>query len=82
MLIGAELGRRSYRVPVSVRQKIDQLISDSIDEVEDHPPGSPEPGKEMAPDFAVEVRELAAQVRELTTQVATLTTIIKRLRED
>jgi hypothetical protein len=66
---------------MSVRQKIDQLISDSIDELESHAYEPPEP--DMAPtDFTLEIQELAAQVRELTTQVATLTTIIRRLRQE
>jgi hypothetical protein len=68
---------------MSVRQKIEQLISDSIDELEGHPPESSEPDSQMVPtDFTLQVQELAAQVRELTTQVATLTAIIKRLREE
>lgn len=77
------MGSGPYRVPMSVRQKIDQLISDSIDGLESHPHEPSEPGSQMAPaDFTLGVQELAAQVRELTTQVATLTTIIKRLREE
>ena len=68
---------------MSVRQKIDQLISDSIDELESHAHEPPEPDAQMAPtDFTLEIQELAAQVRELTTQVATLTTIIRRLRQE
>ena len=68
---------------MSVRQKIDQLISESIDELERHPQEPSEPDSQMPPtDFTFEVQELAAQVRELTTQVATLTTIIRRLRQE
>jgi hypothetical protein len=68
---------------MSVRQKIDQLISDSIDEIECHPQKPSEPDSQMLPaDFTLEIQELATQVRELTTQVATLTTIIKRLRQE
>jgi hypothetical protein len=68
---------------MSVRQKIDQLISDSIDELESHPHEPSEPDSQMTPaDFPLEVQQLAAQVRELTTQVAMLTTIIRRLREE
>jgi hypothetical protein len=68
---------------MSVRQKIDKLISDSIDELEGHPPEPSAPDSQMAPtDITLEVRELSAQVRELTTQVATLTAIIRRLREE
>jgi hypothetical protein len=68
---------------MSVRQKIDQLISDSIGELEAHPHEPSEPESQMAPaDFTLEIQQLSAQVRELTTQVATLTTIIKRLRKE
>ena len=77
------MGIWPYRVPMSVRQKIDQLISDSIDELEGHPHAPSEPDGQMAPaDFTLEIQELSAQVRELTAQVATLTTIIKRLRQE
>jgi hypothetical protein len=68
---------------MSVRQRIDQLISDSIDELERHRRESAEPDGQMAPaDFTLEIQELSAQVRELTAQVATLTTIIKTLRQE
>jgi hypothetical protein len=68
---------------MSVRQRIDQLISDSIDELEGHPLESSVADSQMAPGEVIfEVRELSAQVRELTTQVATLTAIIRRLREE
>jgi len=77
------LGIWPYRVAMSVRQKIDQLISDSMDELERHPHEPSEPDGQMAPaDFTLEVQELATQVRELTTQIATLTTVIKRLRQE
>jgi hypothetical protein len=68
---------------MSVRQRIDQLISDSIDELEARPPEPSQPDGQMDPvDFAPQIQELAAQLRELTAQVATLTSIIKRLREE
>jgi outer membrane murein-binding lipoprotein Lpp len=68
---------------MSVREKIDQLISDSIDELEAHPHEPSKPESQMASaDFTLEIQQLSAQVRELTTQVATLTTIIKGLRQD
>jgi hypothetical protein len=68
---------------MSVRQRIDQLISDSIDELEGRSLEPSPPDGQMTPvDFAPQIRELAAQLRELTTQVATLTSIVKRLREE
>ena len=82
-MIGTVLGIWPYRIPMSVRQKIDQLISDSMDELESHPHEQSEAESQMTPsDFTLEIQELSAQVRELTTQVATLTTIIKRLRQE
>jgi hypothetical protein len=77
------MGIWSYRVPMSVRQKIDELISDSIDEFESHTREASEPDSQMPPtDFTLEIQELAAQVHELTAQVATLTTIIRNLRQE
>ena len=68
---------------MSVRQRIDQLISDSIDELESRPPEASQPDGQMdAVDFGPQIHELAAQLRELTTQVATLTSIIRGLREE
>jgi hypothetical protein len=68
---------------MSVRQRIDQLISDSMDELEGRPIEPSPPDGQMAPvDVAPQIHELAAQLRELTTQVATLTSIIKGLREE
>jgi hypothetical protein len=68
---------------MSVRQRIDQLISDSIDELESRPLKASQPDGQMDPvDFAPQIQELAAQLRELTTQVATLTSIIRGLREE
>lgn len=68
---------------MSVRQRIDQLISDSIDELESRALEAPQPDGQMdAVDFAPQIQELAAQLRELTTQVATLTSIIRGLREE
>ena len=77
------MGRDSYRIAMSVRQRIDQLISDSIDDLEGDLPESSEPHNQMAPTVVtVQIQEFMTQVQELTTQVATLTTIIKRLREE
>ena len=68
---------------MSVRQRIDQLISDSIDELESRPLKASQPDGQMdAVDFGPQIHELAAQLRELTTQVATLTSIIRGLREE
>jgi hypothetical protein len=68
---------------MSVRQRIDQLISDSIDELASRPLEPSSPDSQMPPvDFAPQIQELAAQLRELTTQVATLTSIIRGLREE
>ena len=63
---------------MSVRQKIDQLISDSMDELERHPRTLRVGWSDGPADFTLEVQELTTQVRELTTQIATLTAIIKR----
>jgi hypothetical protein len=68
---------------MSVRQRIDELISDSIDEIEGRLPAPRPPDAQMAStDFGIELEDLAAQVRELTTQVGTLVDIIRRLREE
>ena len=71
---------------------IDELISDSIDEIEGRPP-APRPPQPIAArphsqpegelvDCTVEMQDLAVQVRELTAQVGSLVTTIKRLREE
>jgi hypothetical protein len=68
---------------MTVRQRIDELISDSIDEIEGRPAASRQPDAQLpAEDLTMEIGDLATQVRELTTQVGALVTIIRRLREE
>jgi hypothetical protein len=68
---------------MTVRQRIDELISDSIDEIEGRPPAPRQPNVQLpAVECTLEVQDLAAQVRELTAQVGALVTIIRKLREE
>jgi hypothetical protein len=72
---------------MTVRQRIDELISDSIDEIEGRPPAPRRPDVQpdvqpAAVDCTLEFEDLAAQVRELTAQVGALVTIIRKLREE
>jgi hypothetical protein len=68
---------------MTVRERIDALISDSIDEIEGRT-SSPVPSDTRSPAvaFTAEIQSLATQVRELTTQVEALVIIIRRLREE
>lgn len=68
---------------MTVRQMIDELISDSIDEIGSLPPASRATDPQMpAEDLTTEMEDLATQVQELTNQVGSLVTIIRRLREE
>ena len=68
---------------MTVRQRIDELIADSIDEIEGRPTAPRQPDVQPPTvDCTFEVQDLAAQVRELTAQVGALVTIIKKLREE
>jgi hypothetical protein len=70
-------------IAMTVRQMIDELISDSIDEIEGRPPAPRQPAAVLpAVQVGVEISDLAAQVRELTAQVEALVTVIRRLREE
>jgi hypothetical protein len=68
---------------MTVRQRIDELISDSIDEIKGRQPavGPPEVQTPEA-NVTVEIDDLTAQVRELTTQMAGLLAIIRSLRKE
>jgi hypothetical protein len=64
---------------MTVRQRIDELISDSIDEIQGRPL-APRPSDVQIP--TLEIEGLTTQIRELTTQVGALVAIIQRLREE
>jgi hypothetical protein len=67
---------------MTVRQRIDELISASIDEIEGGPPTPPQPdGRLPTADCSLEAQDLAAQVRELTTQAGALVSILRKLQE-
>jgi len=79
---GADPGTDLDDDRVSVRQRIDRLITDSINESspgdrQSHEQGDPADHEEVA----AEVQDLTAQVHELTLQVGALATMIRGITQ-
>jgi hypothetical protein len=67
---------------MTVRQRIDQLISESIDEIEGHPLAPREERDHAVPvDLTTEIQDLTVQVQELTAQVGALAHIIRAITQ-
>jgi hypothetical protein len=67
---------------MTVRQRIDRLISESIDEIEEHPLAARDQRDQAVPvDLTTEVQDLTAQVQELSAQVGALANIIRGITQ-
>ena len=67
---------------MTVRQRIDQLISESIDEIEGRPHVPRDQRDDAVPvDLTNEVQDFTAQVQELTAQVGALANIIRGITQ-